>query len=1309
MATLVLQTVGAAVGGSLFGPLGAIAGRAVGALAGSAIDQRLFGPEDRVVEGPRLDNVQVLSSREGTAIPRVFGRTRVAGEVIWATQFNEVLKTQSQSQGSKGGSKPKTTVKTYSYFANFAVGLCEGEIAGIRRIWADGKEIEQGDINFRIYRGTQDQLPDALIELKQGAGNAPAYRGLAYVVFEDFGLEDFGNRIPQISIEVLKPIGKIENAVYGVNLIPGATEFGYDPEPVVETLSRVEYRKLNTHQNLADTDFLASLDELMMLCPNLKQVSLVVAWFGDDLRAGHCTLQPKTETQTRTLHRGSQWSVAGLNRSQTAQVSSVDGVLSYGGSPSDLSVVRAIQELKSRGLKVCLNPFIMMDIAPYNPLPDPYGNSTQKTFPWRGRITCFPAIGEVASPDKTSAAGEQVASFLGQIQLSDVTVDPQSPGSWLNAQGASEWSYRHMIFHYARLAEFAGGVDLFLIGSEMVGLTRVRDSEDGFPFVDGLKAIASDVKSLLGTNCTVTYAADWSEYFGYHPQDGSGDVFFNLDPLWASSDIDAVAIDNYMPIADWRDDQPDPEEGYSSTDISMLQRHIASGEGHDWYYASNEDRAHKLRTPITDGFEKPWVFRFKDLKSWWNNWHFDRVSGVESNVATDWLPQSKPIIFAEFGAPAIHNSANQPNVFFDAKSAESAVPYFSNGGRSDDAMLSYIAAQQNHWDASGQTFDEQNNPLSTQYSGRMVDFEASQLWAWDARPFPQFPDNQDVWADGENWQRGHWLNGRLGSVRIGDLLQELLKAIGVSNTDTSRVDGSIDGYVIGSPASVRAEIEALLELYQISVFEENGTIVFKSKGIFPIERLPSASFVEEESQPSVTKTLVPRSELSDHVLLDHIDPATEFQNGQIQVEKVNAQNQRKSTLSLPIVSEGYVLQPVLEDWLHTQWTARKTLTFSLPLSMRHLRVGDYVQVNDLEPNQVWQIVSMEEGKHLTLQAKAVDLEASAPVNIPSLTARNFATASDPTVLATFLDLPYIEPLSETVSNFVAVSSKPWVGSVALYASPTTDDYALRQVLEQPATVGELLEELSAEQATSRWVWNHRLRVKLYVGEVFSAAPVQVLAGNNAIAVRARNNAWEILQFTNAELIGENEWELSGLLRGQSGTELEASIGSEIGADIVVLNEAVEAIARSESQKGQVLQWSYGKSDKAIGDASFVQEEFALGHRGDVPFKPVHLTAREAEDGSIYVEWIRRNRLISDSWVPLEIPLDEASESYTVQLRDELQQEHVFETNSAFTSISPAQLQTWFAHQPVSIDISVAQNSTSVGPGSFAHTSLHLNS
>ena len=68
-----------------------------------------------------------------------------------------------------------------------------------------------------------------------GAANTPAYRGTAYVVFEEMPLERYGNRLPQLSFEVFRPIldGKsAESLVRAVTLIPASGEFAYATEVV---------------------------------------------------------------------------------------------------------------------------------------------------------------------------------------------------------------------------------------------------------------------------------------------------------------------------------------------------------------------------------------------------------------------------------------------------------------------------------------------------------------------------------------------------------------------------------------------------------------------------------------------------------------------------------------------------------------------------------------------------------------------------------------------------------------------------------------------------------------------------------------------------------------------------------------------------------------------------------------------------------------------------------------------------------------------------------------------------------------------
>ncbi|MEA3015541.1 MAG: hypothetical protein QOI38_263, partial [Sphingomonadales bacterium] len=203
MATLLLTAAGTAIGGPI--------GGAIGAVLGQAADQALFAPKAR--RGPRLGELSVQTSSYGTDIPKIFGTMRVAGTVIWAT---DLVETRSSSGGGKG--RPRSV--GYAYSANFAVALSARKLRAVHRIWADGKLLRgaAGDFKteatFRFHAGDEDQPADPLIASIEGPGPAPAYRGIAYAVFEDLQLADFGNRIPSLTFEVEAdaepvPVGRI--------------------------------------------------------------------------------------------------------------------------------------------------------------------------------------------------------------------------------------------------------------------------------------------------------------------------------------------------------------------------------------------------------------------------------------------------------------------------------------------------------------------------------------------------------------------------------------------------------------------------------------------------------------------------------------------------------------------------------------------------------------------------------------------------------------------------------------------------------------------------------------------------------------------------------------------------------------------------------------------------------------------------------------------------------------------------------------------------------------------------------------------
>ena len=269
-------------------------------------------------------------------------------------------------------------------------------------------------------------------------------------MFDRFPLENFGNRIPQFSFEVLRPVNSLNAKIKAVTLIPGSTEYGYAPLPVTRQVQEGETISQNRHVLHGATDWAASIDELQALCPNLESVALVVTWYGNDLRCGNCAVRPGVTTRDEA-GLSAAWRVSDATRADAHLVSSYQGGASFGGTPDDQSVVDAIRDLKARGLKVTLYPFVMMDIPAGNALPDPYGGAEQAAYPWRGEITCHPAAGVSGSVDKTAAAGSQAAAFFGAASSAQFS----NAGDVVHFSGGADWGYRRFVLHYAKLARMA--------------------------------------------------------------------------------------------------------------------------------------------------------------------------------------------------------------------------------------------------------------------------------------------------------------------------------------------------------------------------------------------------------------------------------------------------------------------------------------------------------------------------------------------------------------------------------------------------------------------------------------------------------------------------------------------------------------------------------------------------------------------------------------------------------------------------------------------------------------------------------------
>ena len=1304
MATIVLSAAGAAIGGSVGGSFlglsSVVIGRFAGASLGRVIDQRLMGQGSDAVEHHqgRTERFRITSAGEGVPVAQVYGRMRVGGHVIWASAFQEhVTQTSTGGGGGKGApARPqaRSTTYSYSYSVSLAIALCEGQIGGVLRVWADGVEMAPEDLNMRVYHGSRDQLPDPTIAALEGAGAVPAYRGTAYVVMDALPLEQFGNRVPQFSFEVLRPeeVKGIDRDpaqnVRAVALMPGTGEYALATSRVVAKYGPGQSRSLNVNTPSGQTDMETSLDALEAELPSCEAVSLIVSWFGDDLRAQACRLRPKVE-QGAFDGADMPWTVSGLTRRDAGLVPEENGRVVYGGTPADVAVIEAIRGLATRGKQVMFYPFILMEQLDGNGRIDPWtGDEHQPRLPWRGRITGSVAPGRDGSPDGTVAAEIEVSQFVGTVRASDFTV----ANGVVTYSGPDEWSYSRFILHYAALCAAAGGVDAFCIGSEMRGLTQLRGDVDRFPFVSALRGLASEARSLLGPDVRIGYAADWSEYFGYQPDDGSGDRYFHLDPLWADPEIDFIGIDNYMPLSDWRDETGHADAGWGSIyNLDYLKANVAGGEGYDWFYHSPEARDAQIRTPITDEEHgEPWIWRYKDIRGWWSNHHHERIGGVRQETPTGWQPGSKPIVFTELGCAAIDKGTNQPNKFLDPKSSESAYPHYSNGMRDELNQMQYLRATYAHW------LDPQNNPVSEVYGGPMVDMSRAFVWAWDARPYPFFPGNRDLWADGENYVRGHWISGRMAGRSLASIFDEVCARAGLHDVDTSELYGFVRGYTVSEVDTARGILQPLMLAYGVDALERDGKLVFRMRGAAPETRLRPENMVEtDEIDGRVEITRAAEAEMAGRLRLRFVETDADYGVAAEEAVLPDEATHAVSTSDISMALTRREGRQVLERWLAEARVARDTLRVALPPSLQNLGAGDVLEVEAGK----FRIDRVEQGPFQMIEAVRMERAVYAPAELDESIARMAPFVAPAPAEVEFMDLPLIQGDEQPHSPHVAATAIPWPGSVAVYGSATGADFSLNTILAAQATMGTLATPLQAGPV-GRMHWAGDVDVRLVSGELQSISMAALLSGGNLAAVgNGTPEGWEIIQFQQAEIVDSGLYRLRGLLRGQLGSDAVMAPIWPVGARFVLLDSAPRQLELPSVARGVTRHYRVGPAKQPVDDPSFTPFELAFSGVGLRPYAPAHLTAKRAPDGALGVSWIRRTRINGDSWDGVDVPVGEESEAYLLRVLQggAVLQERVL--SDPFWRYDPGDELADTGGDPY--EIAVAQISAEVGPGYFA--------
>jgi len=556
-----------------------------------------------------------------------------------------------------------------------------------------------------------------------------------------------------------------------------------------------------------------------------------------------------------------------------------------------------------------------------------------------------------------------------------------------------------------------------------------------------------------------------------------------------------------------------------------------------------------------------------------------------------------------------------------------------------------------------------------------------------------------------NYDRGHWVSGRLGLATVAEVVAELSEKSGFDDSDVSDLHGAVKGYLITGTETARSSIQPLMMSHAFDSFEQGEEIVFQSRAQSNIRELSLDDVaVSDPDTTSIQFMRAQTTEAGDKVRVGFVAASGDYHKGASEAGLSRSYDPTVSEADLPMaltLGEG---QAIADRLLAETHIARDQAHFSLPPSALDVSPGEVLRLPGAGERALFRVDSIEDKGIRNGDATRVEERVyQANVRVDPVLNRAYFPVAAP-VYVEFLDLPLITGAENPHAPHVAASSVPWQGPMAVYVSADNQSYEFNTQIPAQSIMGTT--QTSLGRAVSGLLMPGRqLRVKVPSGQLTSASSAALHNGANLAAIRepgAQN--WELIQFLTAELIGFQEYELGGLLRGQFGTDGIMPDSHASGSDFVLLNGSAVQVDFGAADRGLEKHYRVGPANLGYDSPSYQYHVESFSGVGLRPYAPVQLVASTTASGDLEISWIRRDRLDADSWESAEIPLSEAQEIYAVEIWKDAGLLRSFSSSNNGAIYSATDQSTDGAVAP--FEIRVAQISDAFGAGPFARIDYH---
>lgn len=548
------------------------------------------------------------------------------------------------------------------------------------------------------------------------------------------------------------------------------------------------------------------------------------------------------------------------------------------------------------------------------------------------------------------------------------------------------------------------------------------------------------------------------------------------------------------------------------------------------------------------------------------------------------------------------------------------------------------------------------------------------------------------------------------SVSVGDIVSDLFSraGLGASVVDVTALTERCYGYAITSFSTLRRNIEPLMSAFMFDMVEEDYVLKCVPRGGSSIltinETELAARIYGEETPQNLVITEKQESELPKRVNVHYLDVYRDYEKGVEFAEREVTTSSNVINVELPIAMQAQQAAELADKLLAEAWIGKYTYRFTLPKKYSYLEPTNVITI-ELADGDTFEmrLTSIAEGVSGIMECEAVasssDVYTSyaqteeGPANTDQITIPGPANIE-------LLDIPILRDADDDPGFYIACGGflSGYQGSQLYKSNNGGETYVHEQALTKQATMGRTTDVLPDGPVTV-FDYDSTVNVRLTSGSLESKTRAEIEAGAN-MAVIGVDGALEVLKFTTATLEADGTYTLSGFIRGYRGTE-QHTAGHAINDEFILLTTATidresDASTSEIGQTGYYQVIPYSALPETLANPQ--QFTFTNNANGLKPFSPVDIQGTRAANDDLTITWTRRTRLNGEWRDYVDVPLGEATESYSIDIMNGATVVRTLTSSTETVDYTAADQTTDFGAPQSSVEVNIYQISETVGRG-----------